>query len=98
MKIVIITDMTFDIEKGRLREYSKRGRDAIEKAGATLIIHPHIHSKTICVDQKILMEGSFNWLSASRDKDYANKESTILLEGEVSSYIEKVKTNLNIKF
>ena len=98
VKIVIITDMTFDIEKGRLREYSKRGRDAIEKAGATLIIHPHIHSKTICVDQKILMEGSFNWLSASRDKDYANKESTILLEGEVSSYIEKVKTNLNIKF
>ena len=51
--------MTFDIEKGRLREYSERGRDAIEKAGATLIIHPHIHSKTICVDQKILMEGSF---------------------------------------
>lgn len=98
VKVVIITDMTFDIEKGRLREYSKRGRDAIEKAGATLIIHPHIHSKTICVDQKILMEGSFNWLSASRDKDYANKESTILLEGEVSSYIEKVKTNLNIKF
>ena len=89
-------DKNFDIQNGQLKEFSKKGRESIEKAGVTLIIHPHIHSKTICVDNKMLIEGSFNWLSATRLDNYAKNDSSILLEGDVSKYIDIAKKNLDL--
>ena len=44
----------------------------------------------------MLIEGSFNWLSATRLDNYAKNDSSILLEGDVSKYIDIAKKNLDL--
>lgn len=48
-----------------------------------LILSSDIHLKTVIMDDTIIAEGSFNWLSASRDKasDHHNHEVTLALKG-----------------
>lgn len=48
-----------------------------------LIVLDNIHLKTIVVDESLIAEGSFNWLSASRDdeSDFHNHEQTLYVEG-----------------
>jgi len=47
----------------------------------------NMHLKTIIVDEMIIAEGSFNWLSASRNRnsDFHNHELTLLVEGPRAS-------------
>ena len=49
-----------------------------------MIVYKGIHNKTICVDDKLLIEGSFNWLSSVRDENspYCRKETSVMLQGE----------------
>ncbi|WP_315163177.1 AAA domain-containing protein [Capnocytophaga leadbetteri] len=94
VKVTIITDEKFDIQNGQLKENSKNGREVIQSSGATLLIYPKIHSKTICVDDKIFIVGSFNWLSAVRNEERANKEDSIVLEGDVAKNIDDFKKNI----
>lgn len=51
-----------------------------------VIALPHIHLKTIIVDEKLIAEGSFNWLSASREEesDFHNHEQTLVVEGSMA--------------
>ena len=78
-EISIITDHYFDTH----REINTvRGREKLEKAGAIVNIHHRIHDKVICVDDHTIVIGSFNWLSASRVKEYAKEErSTLCKDG-----------------
>ena len=94
VKVFIITDEKFDIQDGQLKDNSKKGREIIQSSGATLIIHPKIHSKTICVDDKIFIVGSFNWLSAVRNEERAKKEDSVVLEGDVTKNIDDFKKNI----
>ncbi len=94
VKVTIITDEKFDRQNGQLKENSKDGREVIQSSGATLIIYPKIHSKTICVDDKIFIVGSFNWLSAVRNEERGNKEDSIVLEGDVAKNIDDFKKNI----
>lgn len=45
-----------------------------------------IHLKTVVIDDVRIAEGSFNWLSASRDEasDHHNHEVTLMVEGDLS--------------
>lgn len=47
----------------------------------------NIHLKTVLVDDETIAEGSFNWLSASRDEgsEYHNHEVTLILDGQKST-------------
>ena len=94
VKVFIITDEKFDIQDGQLKDNSKKGREIIQSSGATLIIHPKIHSKTICVDNKMFIVGSFNWLSAVRNEERAKKEDSVVLEGDVTKNIDDFKKNI----
>lgn len=97
VKVTIITDERFDmLSNGQLKDWARSGREAIKSAGATLIIHPHIHSKTICVDNKLFVVSSFNWLSAARDEEKSNREDSIVLEGDVSKIINSFKKNIGL--
>jgi len=51
-----------------------------------LITMHDIHLKTVIVDDEMIAEGSFNWLSASREEDspYHNHEVTLMLSGNGS--------------
>lgn len=82
--VKIITDEYLDMVNGRLKDSAEAGRNILRKAGAKLIVYKGIHNKTICVDNKLLIEGSFNWLSSVRDENspYCRKETSVMLQGE----------------
>lgn len=92
VQVTILTDEKFDLKNGSLKTHSSSGRELLKQAGANLIIYKGIHNKTIFVDDHLLIEGSFNWLSASRDDNYSNKENSIILQGvNVPDKVEKIK-------
>ncbi len=100
VKVRVITDKTYDFdEKTRnLKPNSQQGRTAIKQAGAHLFIENGIHNKTICVDDKILIEGSFNWLSADRTKRWYKKDASVIIQnGNVEDDIKKIKEDLEKK-
>lgn len=52
---------------------------ALRASGAVVKVCHNIHSKTICIDDRVLIEGSFNWLSAERSiPDYRRLESSLI--------------------
>lgn len=56
-------------------------RTALTKAGAAVMVTSKVHAKTLAADDALLVEGSFNWLSASRSPTYSNKETSFALRG-----------------
>tara|TARA_R110002110_G_scaffold415856_1_gene658390 strand:- start:31613 stop:33370 length:1758 start_codon:yes stop_codon:yes gene_type:complete len=52
----------------------------------TLISKSNLHGKSIVIDECLIAEGSFNWMSASRSEDspYYNHEITIVCEGPMA--------------
>lgn len=59
------------------------GKRTLADSGAQMKTASPIHNKTICVDNKRLIEGSFNWLSAQRSEDapYRRYERSLWYEG-----------------
>jgi len=51
---------------------------SIRESGVQLVFADGIHNKTLIMDNRTLVEGSFNWLSASRDEAMARVEHSIL--------------------
>lgn len=49
----------------------------LREAGATVTECRRIHNKTIMMDTVMLVDGSFNWLSASREQKWARHERSI---------------------
>lgn len=99
VKVSILTDKYLDKIKNKLKGISELGRKAIETTKANLLIVNGIHNKTICVDDRIIIEGSFNWLSATRDakSPYFRNETSVIIQGDkVKDDIEKIKTVFNI--
>ena len=68
------------------------------ESSVELKVAKKIHSKIVIVDDKLLMIGSFNWLSVVRNQDssYCNTEHTLVSSGaEVSLHIKKIKKDLS---
>ena len=84
VEVVVYTDGFLDTQHGRLRPNAEKGRQALKDAGAALLVKNGIHNKAIAVDRKILIEGSFNWLSAVRDETskYHRQEVSIVVQTE----------------
>jgi hypothetical protein len=59
------------------------GKRMLTASGAQVKTARPIHNKTICIDNKRLIEGSFNWLSAQRSEDapYRRYERSLWYEG-----------------
>lgn len=62
--VLVYTDKNLDVHSGKLKTASKLGREKLMEAGAQV----KILNKAIVMDETVLVEGSFNWLSAVRDK------------------------------
>ena len=62
-----------------------RGAVALQRrltsAGARVHVTTRVHAKTLAVDDVLAIEGSFNWFSASRDPQFARKDSSVALRG-----------------
>ena len=88
------------MNKSRIEEFQKCV-GYLEEAGATVILVKRMHSKIIAIDDKTYVNGSFNWLSASRDENYANQETSIKYElGKANQFIreaiESIRERQNI--
>lgn len=83
IEVVIYTDKYLDCtDNHKLKANSDIGRKELVKAGAKLFVLNGIHNKAVAVDDKILMEGSFNWLSASRDENNSRYEVSQVVTDE----------------
>lgn len=69
VKVVIVVDNELNRDaSGNVKQGALWAKGALERAGARVVIARSIHNKTLCVDRKMICEGSFNWLSAVRTR------------------------------
>lgn len=68
----------------------------LRAAGAKVIrVQSALHAKMLLVDDTQFIEGSFNWLSASRNSEYAKFESSVSYAGpRVAEHIETARAHL----
>ena len=63
----------------------------LKDAGANLILVNNVHSKIITVDDLMIIAGSFNWLSASREGPYVREECSLLYRGQkTAQFIQEI--------
>jgi phosphatidylserine/phosphatidylglycerophosphate/cardiolipin synthase-like enzyme len=85
--ITIYTDP--GLNQGHWEEF-KHAKAMLETAGAQVILVNNVHSKIITIDDRLIIQGSFNWLSASRSDQYGREETSIVYKGEhVARFIEE---------
>lgn len=97
IEITIYTDASLDyeIKSKQLRQHAEDGRKALVENGAHLIIVKGIHNKSLAIDDQTLIEGSFNWLSASRQQEYSRHECSIMVSPpEAGEYIKELREKL----
>jgi len=71
--VTIYTDIQMDLRDGELQERAVEGRELLQRTGAKLVLVDRIHNKSLVIDDHTLVEGSFNWLSASRREGSAHQ-------------------------
>lgn len=99
IEVHIYTDKYLDLSNGKLKQSSKEGREALIDAGAQLFILNGIHNKALVIDDTVLIEGSFNWLSAVRDKKnayYRHEVSHIIIDKEAAIQISQLEEELKL--
>jgi hypothetical protein len=80
-------------EHGVKKPTAVRGIRILRAGGAHVKEVRSEHSKTLMIDHTVLIEGSFNWLSASRDNQsrYHRRERSLRYEGQdVGEVIAKI--------
>ena len=98
VEVVVYSDSRLDYNgrTGLLKEEANAGRQALIENGVKLVLLKGIHNKSLAIDNDLLVEGSFNWLSASRDEVYSRHECSIkLLHPEATKHISNLVKELD---
>ncbi|MEW5927146.1 MAG: AAA domain-containing protein [Gemmatimonadota bacterium] len=66
VRVTCYADAELNRESGRERPAASEGKRLLEAAGAEVKVVRRIHNKTVTVDDRVICEGSFNWLSSAR--------------------------------
>jgi hypothetical protein len=102
ISVTIYTDPSLNsVNEGKLifKPGYKEGVGKLKRSGATVIPVWYDHSKTLIVDDELLIEGSFNWFSARRD-DFQRRERSFEYRGKgvgnlIHRLIEETKSRLS---
>lgn len=97
VKIHIYTDETLNYFRNNLKVNYLKAREILNKTGIHLFLTNRVHSKAMWVDSSVLIEGSFNWLSAVRkpNSQWCRFETSLVYRGaEVITMIAKLKEDL----
>lgn len=88
-KVVIYIDDRFN--KSLRDSSAAQAAAALRASGAEIKICHNIHSKAICMDNEVFVEGSFNWLSAERiAEEYMRHDLSIIYTGpQACDFIEE---------
>lgn len=84
VEVTVVNDGRLNAdERGRLRPAAAEARAQLIDAGVRLLTVDGIHTKTLAVDEAWIVEGSFNWLSAARDRGskWYRAEASLLYRG-----------------
>jgi hypothetical protein len=99
VKIKVYTDKHLDFLYDKLKFSAAEGREILKQCGVELIVVQGIHNKTLCVDDRYLAEGSFNWLSSPRKPEhpYFRYNVSFGYKGKkVAEYIRQAITQMDI--
>lgn len=96
VEVVVYTDYCLDRDvTGNLRPEAEKGRQLLIDNHVRLVVLKGIHNKTLVIDNRLLSEGSFNWLSASRNRNTSRYECSILLHApSAGSFIADLEEGL----
>ncbi|MDF2925798.1 MAG: helicase [Paenibacillaceae bacterium] len=97
VRIHIYTDETLNYFHNKLRASYLKAKEILDKPGINLVLTNRVHSKAMWVDSNVLIEGSFNWLSAVRQPDnrWCRFETSLVYRGaEVIDMIAILKEDL----
>lgn len=98
VEVVVYSDFRLDCDKqtGLLGKEADAGRKALVENGIKLILLKGIHNKLLAIDDSVLVEGSFNWLSASRNGIYSRHECSVkLISPEATKHISNLRKELD---
>jgi hypothetical protein len=87
-KIVVAYDRHLNADRDRRPlQRAIMAMEALTAAGVELWALDGAHNKTLAVDESWIVEGSFNWLSATRNRDsrYQRHEVSLLYRGKDAS-------------
>ena len=65
VRVTCYVDAELNLEGGRERPAATEGKRLLEAAGAEVKVARRIHNTTV-TDDRVICEGSFNWLSSAR--------------------------------
>src|SRR5690606_24750585 len=97
IKIVVYTDEALNQRHGFLFPHFVKAKEMLFDWGVQVVRTKRVHSKALWVDKDMLIEGSFNWLSAVRQPNsrWCRYETSLLFRGDkVVEMIEKIKDDL----
>jgi hypothetical protein len=88
VNVLIYIDRPLNTQKPEQEKRFDRAKAALTGAGADVILVGGVHAKTLCVDNREITEGSFNWLSAERDEasQYHRLECSFRYAGEKTQF------------
>jgi phosphatidylserine/phosphatidylglycerophosphate/cardiolipin synthase-like enzyme len=98
VEVKIYTDSRLDMRNGKLKDSAKEGRQLLERQGAELKVKQGIHNKALAVDDSLLIEGSFNWLSAQRDESgpyHRHEVSVVVKTADTPRFVERLLSVLD---
>lgn len=74
----------YDVDFNRDKTHAEKVITLFEEAGVPIHGVHGIHHKTLAYDDEFYMDGSFNWLSAQRDRNHKffNQEGSLLVRGD----------------
>jgi len=101
VKVVFVVDDELNRDaNNKVKVSSLQAKAMLERSGARFVIARQIHNKTLCTDMNMIVEGSFNWLSAVRDPNgrYKREEKSIMCCGRIAaSMVKDVIKEIGIK-
>jgi AAA domain/PLD-like domain len=97
VQVTVVFDPEQNKERRAFRATTDEGLALLRRAGAELREILRIHNKTLAVDDRWIVEGSFNWLSAARDPQalFARQERSLRYDGPLArNYCDKAWSEL----
>jgi hypothetical protein len=91
VRVTCYVDAELNLESGRERPAAAEGKRLLEAAGAEVKLARRIHNKTVTVDDRVICEGSFNWLSSARrvESPFHRYERSLAYAGGAAPMIQR---------
>ena len=91
VQVFCYVDADLNRVRGHDRPAAAEGKRLLAASGATVRVATRIHNKTVTVDDQVISEGSFNWLSAARrpESPYHRLERSLVYADGAAPLIQR---------